>query len=143
MAYTKIGSSWYWWHTSESASCQDQDSLERKHGSWREKIQFNNIVSIVMHDKAKFEGTGPKYTNINANPKVSHKYSLFALQFDPDLPSLPPSCLLCLLPPLPPPPPTTTTTTTTTTTSTITTTTTTPRTPPPPQHLVFQDFWGD
>ena len=27
-----------------------------------------------------------KYPNINANPQVSHKYSVFALQFDPDSP---------------------------------------------------------
>ena len=37
--------------------------------------------------QGEVEGTRHKYTNINANPKVSHKYSVFALQFDPDPPS--------------------------------------------------------
>ena len=52
----------------------------------RNRIKTKHCQYLPCMTRRSRGNTTHKYPNINANPEVSHKYSVFALQFDPDSP---------------------------------------------------------
>ena len=59
----------------------------------RNRIKTKHCQYLPCMTRRSRGNTTHKYPNINANPEVSHKYSVFALQFDPDSPPRRLGCL--------------------------------------------------